>query len=402
MRTKTVKFGEFDVVFIQMPSKIWITPTRTIGIVLGYTANGQKLSDHISGKWSDEFEKDDKVVLDALHLSEIRKYVPDFETSTANSMSFLTLKGVMKVILKSRSEVAEKFREELIAQIPDVVPTNEEPMTEKTETKAVIAAPKATPKAAVKTSPKKHAPIVNKVAPRLPKAKQLTLDISSKGDSALDALMKTLEFGKKWNVFSKADLRATLDSIRETQLQKFKNEALAEIVPTTVTGRISHKDATQMVPVSNVQASSLTPNFDQIRGFFLTGHQKHPRFTDYLSAEEIGNLINKTADQVRDPIKKYVNGLGHELPNVQIQKLIKERGGYFRGIATFLDKENLPVFSIEGVGMTTWFVMEDGKFVWRNYWHPDVVKGVMTSLGFPTVSELPNPENFREHNPNTK
>lgn len=200
----------------------------------------------------------------------------------------------------------------------------------------------------------------------------------------------------------KADLRATLDSIRETQLQKFKNEALAEIVPTTVTGRISHKDATQMVPVSNVQASSLTPNFDQIRGFFLTGHQKHPRFTDYLSAEEIGNLINKTADQVRDPIKKYVNGLGHELPNVQIQKLIKERGGYFRGIATFLDKENLPVFSIEGVGMTTWFVMEDGKFVWRNYWHPDVVKGVMTSLGFPTVSELPNPENFREHNPNTK
>lgn len=400
MRTKTVNFGVASIKFIQMPSGIWVTPTKAIGNVLGYTKEGQKLSDHISGQWSDEFEKDDKVILDALHLSEIRKFVPNFESGSASSMSFLTLKGVMKVILKSRSEVAEKFREELIAQIPDVVPNQpEEPMSEKTETKAVVAAP-ANAKAAPKTNSKKYPPIVNKVAPRLPKAKQLTLDISSKGDTALDALMKTLEFGKKWNVFSKADIRATLTSIRDTQLERFKQEALLNAG--TVTGRVSYKDATQMVPVSNVQASSLTPNFDQIRGFFLTGHQKHPRFPEYLSAEEIGGLIGKTADGVRDPIKKYVNGLGHELPNVQIKKVIKERGGYFRGIATFLDKDNLPVFDIPGVGMTTWYVMEDGMFVWRNYWHPDVVKGVMTSLGFPTVNELPDPEQFREHNPSTK
>lgn len=400
MRTKTVKFGEFDVVFIQMPSKIWITPTRVIGMLLGYTANGQKLSDHISGKWSDEFEKDDKVILDALHLSEIRKYVPDFEAGFASSMSFLTLKGVMKVILKSRSEVAEKFREELIAQIPDVVPNQpEESMSEKTETKAVVAAPAST-KAAPKTNSKKYPPIVNKVAPRLPKAKQLTLDISSKGDTALDALMKTLEFGKKWNVFSKADIRATLTSIRDTQLERFKQEALLNAG--TASGRVSYKDATQMVPVSNIQASTLTPNFDSVRSFFLTGHQKHVDFINYMSAEEIGKVINKTSDQMKDPIKKYVNSLGHDLPNNMVTKAVIEAGGYFKGIASLMDKHNLPVVNIPNVGMATWYMMEDGKIIWRNYWHPSVVEGVMSSLGFPTVSELPDPEQFREHNPSTK
>jgi len=408
MRTKEVNFGVISIKFIQMPSGVWVTPTKVIGNVLGYTKEGQKLSDHISGAWSDEFEKDDKIILDALYLAQIRKFLPDFDTSSANSMSFLTMKGVMKVIFKSKSEVAEKLRQELLAQIPDVVPqqnSQEETMSEKNDTKTIVAAPAT--KTAPKSAPKKSAPTVKKAAVRAaPKAKQLTLDVSPKGETALDMLMKTLEFGKKWNVFSKADIRATLDSVRETQLQKYKAESLRDVVNIgTVSGRVSYKDATQMVPVSNVQASSLTPNFDQIRGFFLTGHQKHPNFTDYLSAEEIGNLVNKTADQVRDPIKKFVNGLGHELPNVQIQKLIKERGGYFKGIATFLDKENLPVFSIFGVGMTTWFVMEDGKFVWRNYWSPSVVTGVLKALGFPTQSEintLPEPTDYREHNPSTK
>ena len=192
-----------------------------------------------------------------------------------------------------------------------------------------------------------------------------------------------------------------LDSIRQTQLQKYKNEALAEVT-TVTTGRVSHKDATQMVPVSNVQASSLTPNFDQIRGFFLTGHQKHPRFTDYLSAEEIGNLVNKTADQVRDPIKKYVNGLGHELPQRADPEAHQGSRWVLQGNRDFPRQGEPP--GLQHRRRRHDDVVRDGgrqKFVWRNYWHPDVVKGVLTSR-VPDRKRASGPEKFREHNPSTK
>jgi hypothetical protein len=257
-----------------------------------------------------------------------------------------------------------------------------------------------------KTAPKKNLPVAKKTS-KPAKAKQLTLDISN--DANLGPFMKDLPQNirtrlalinemKKYG-FKKEEIQGLL---RDVYKQFVTQENTIDVASTFRTARVSYKDATQMVPVSNIQASSMTPNFETVRSFFLTGHQKHPDFTNYTSAEEIGKLVNKTSDQMKDPIKKYVNGLGHDLPNNMVTKAVIEAGGYFKGIASLMDKHNLPVVNIPEVGMATWFMMEDGKIVWRNYWHPSVVQGIMNALGFPTLSELPDPEKFREHNPSTK
>lgn len=160
--------------------------------------------------------------------------------------------------------------------------------------------------------------------------------------------------------------------------------------PGTHTGRMSSsgetysnrpKDATQLVPVSNVQASSLTPNFESVRGFFLTGRQKHPDFKEYIPAEEIGEQVGMKADNVKFFIKKYCEGLGCELPNNDARQAVINDGGYFKGMSKRLDSNNLPLQvneKVEGIGC--WYMMEDGQMVWRNYWSPTAVKAIIALI----------------------
>lgn len=391
MRTKEVKFGVFSLKFVQLPSGIWVTPTKNVGLILGYTKSGQSLSDHISGKWSDEFTKFDRVTLDAIHLSEIRKFVPDLEANSANSMSFLTLSGVMKVILKSRSEVAELLRVEILAQIPDISNIPESSNLEqnmKTDIKKIENTEKTV-----------TAKVEKKEVTTTPSQMPLALANKPQSDDPVSGLIYTLQVGKEWNTFSDAYITKTMRSLVNAQLKRVQAQAKAikkEEPPTTSLAvqdraasakpatRNGNHGATQMVPISNIQASSGTPNFDSVRSFFLTGHEKHPDFQSYMSAEEIGKLIGKTADQMKDPIKKYINGLDHDLPNNMLREVVRSQGGYFRGIGYMVDKRGYPVFQIPNIGMTTWYLMEDGQVVWRNYWHPDAVRGILDSMGYIT------------------
>ncbi len=141
------------------------------------------------------------------------------------------------------------------------------------------------------------------------------------------------------------------------------------------------KDTTQLVPISNIQASSMTPNFSTLRSFFLSGHQKHPKFPDWITAEEIGTPIGLTADQVKKYSTEYCERKGLMLPNNQASQLVKDRGGYFTGVQTLVDDVGLPCWVNEELGaIGVWFLMEDGKIVWRNYWSPVAVSNILSMI----------------------
>ncbi len=190
---------------------------------------------------------------------------------------------------------------------------------------------------------------------------------------------------------------ALLKEMRSTGL--FTNEHIANLykdlwkmastmqitvgVPNEIVGlpgfmKLSKNDATELVPVSNIQASSLTPNFSTVRSFFLTGRQKHPKYPDWISAEEIGELVGLSADLVKKHIGDYCAGLGGDLPNNVATRLVEERGEYFKGVQSMVDDVHLPshVNHLVG-GVAVWFMMKDGKIVWRNYWSPMSVADIL-------------------------
>lgn len=160
----------------------------------------------------------------------------------------------------------------------------------------------------------------------------------------------------------------------------------------TVSGRLSSstglantpktaKDATQLVPVSNIQASSMTPNFDSMRSFFLTGHQKHPKFPDWVSAEEMGDSVGMKADNVKKYSTEYAKARGFDISNNLASQKVIDNGGYFKGLSTLVDGHGIPCYVNEEIGCVgIWFLMEDGKIVWRNYWSPSAVKTILDSI----------------------
>ncbi len=199
------------------------------------------------------------------------------------------------------------------------------------------------------------------------------------------ALLKTMQ---ATGLFSQEKLAALyLDlwtQVTTTSIQ-LKNVTLPVDAPPTVGTLIysspGAKDTTQLVPISNIQASSMTPNFSVLKSFFLSGHQKHPKLKDWITAEEIGEPLGMSADQVKKYSTEYCANRGFELPNVVAMKRVKDNGGYFMGVQTLVDDIGLPCFIDKELGAAgVWFLMEDGKIVWRNYWSPAAVKEIVSMI----------------------
>lgn len=184
--------------------------------------------------------------------------------------------------------------------------------------------------------------------------------------------------------FKNAEIQGLLrDIYTQVVNQQNTTNALAAINGMAPNGK---KDSTQMVPVSNIQASSMTPNFDTIRSFFLTGGQKHPNFPDYISSAEIGEPLGLKADQVKKYSTQYVAKLGRELPNNQAMDIVKREGGYFKGVSVLVDEYKLPCVVDEvSEAIAVWYLMEDGKLVWRNYWSPRAVNEIRKLMGKPPI-----------------
>jgi hypothetical protein len=185
--------------------------------------------------------------------------------------------------------------------------------------------------------------------------------------------------------FKNAEIQGLLRDIY-TQVVSQQNTSNALAVIGNI-GNVAKKDATQMVPVSNIQASSMTPNFETVRGFFLTGQQKHPDFPDWIPSSEIGEPLGMKADQVKKYSSQYAGTFNKDLPNNQAMSLVKQNGGFFKGVSTLVDVKGLPMFLDEDLGaIACWYLMEDGKLVWRNYWSPRAVNQIRKLMGKPPVN----------------
>lgn len=180
------------------------------------------------------------------------------------------------------------------------------------------------------------------------------------------------------NAFNASPQERSIVKTLHVDVRQLKKEDAEVVSPEAIT-----KNGTQMVPVSNVQASSMVPNFDTIRSFFLTSGMKHPRYQDWIPAEDIAKPMGWTADKVKSRIKELAEQRGHALPNNQAKDLVVLNGGFFRGMTSLVDDTHLPVFVNEKLGgIAVWYMKDDGLMVWRNYWSPDFVRDLYTMIGF--------------------
>lgn len=351
LKTKTLNFNGNTITFAKIDG-IWSIPAKLLGLALGYANDGQKLADAISGSWSAKWNNPlDYKVLNGPEVTALRKATPGFGVApTVPSILLLSMTGVIKVLLKSRSKMADQFRDFLSANGGELVDGLQVSVAKKAQLSLPLNAP------------------------------------SGARQSSLDELMATLERGLSMKAMSKAEVSVIFKAIAEMQFKKVTSE-LNQIETAKTMQAIStmvspaKKDATQMVPVSNIQASSMTPNFDSVASFFLTGHQKHPKYTDWIPAEEIGTEFGLTSDQVKKYTTQYAELKGVELSNVIAMQKVKNAGGYFRGVASLVDDHKLPCYVDLELGCAgIWYLMEDGKLVWRNYWSPEAVKAIKARI----------------------
>jgi hypothetical protein len=356
--TKTLTFKKNSIMFLAHPSVGWCVPAKLIGAALGYANAGQKLNDLVTHSWSKKnWGSEDSKVFTGKELEELKKDTPQYGVALeASSVLFLSMSGVIKILLRSRSKTAEEFRSFLVSKGGELTEGVQMPK------RVLQKAPKA-PVAAPQVIPD-----VDGLPPELKGPVALLKQMQSSG------LFETEKLGALY-----------LDLWNKYMAPPTIFEALFAGATTP-----KKKDATQLVPVSNIQASSLTPNFDSIRSFFLTGHQKHPKFPLWISADEIGDTCGKTADQVKTFSTKYAESLGYKLPNVELMEQVKNNGGYFKGVSTMVDENFIPCFANPILGcVAVWYLTEDGKMLWRNYWSPDAVTKIRALMGLPPIFNQP-------------
>lgn len=339
LKIKSIKFNNTSIIFAQLANGLWVVPAKLLGLALGYSKEGGKFIDAFVG-WGLGMN-DDYVTMSGTQLAEMKQVAPELGVSlNAPTVTFLTMNGVIRSLLRSRSSMAEDFRSFLVKHADDILSDdarNKLPVRTK-KAKKEIAAPKTE---------------------GLPEELQKPLSVLR--EMALTGF------------FSKEDLAGYYKRVFESTLPV---AIVAPQLPATAPV-VTKKDSTQLVPVSNIQASSLTPNFTAIRSFFLTGHQKHPDFVQWLTAEEIGAKCGKTADQVKTFSSAYARSNGRDLANNQAKAAILQAGGYFEGVSSLVDDRRLPTFVDHEIGcMSTWYLMEEGMLVWRNYWSPRAVEEI--------------------------
>lgn len=348
MKTKTLKFQGTSVTFLKN-NGIWIIPAKLLGLVLGYASKGQKLADLITTSWKKEWALGlDYEVFTGEALAQLKKGTPEAGVpSETSSVLFLSMSGVLKVLLRSEAKTAKTFRDFLTSKGGELLTGL------------------ALPKKSVKTGTKK-------------KAKQLPLPLNG-GYAGIEEFRQSIEFARKLGVYSKIELKEFVTSLLQLQMHAFQ----PAVKTTKQFGQITNRsgDSTELVPVTNLQASSMTPNFATIKGFFLTGHQKHPKLKDWISAEEIGAKVGLTADQVRKYGTEYAANRGIKLANITAMEAVKTAGGYFRGMQHLVDETGLPCHIDYSLGCAgVWYLMEDGKIVWRNYWSPAAVVEIIKAI----------------------
>lgn len=335
MKTKTLKFNGNEIVFIRDGGNQWMIPAKLIGKAMGYTNGGQKLADVITSSWKKGWEQyEDFQIFTGTELQELKELTPQYGVSlNAKSVLFLTISGVIKVLMRSEAALAKDFRTFLAKNGGDL-----------------FDGVKQTGKAFFKGR-----------ASHQKVSSQLLLQFQTED---LEEFRASLEFFKKQGIYNAKELKVFANKLLEVQLTKISksqgvNQFLSDgTVPNAPIVGLNR--ATISIPEGNFKVITKERPF-------------HPAYEGWLPASEIGRPYGLKADFVKKYLKKFVTDRGADLPNNDAKKLVEANGGRFPTI----DKDGYIIHLSQKVDGIALFTKMDGNSLnWKNFWAPSVVKEI--------------------------
>jgi hypothetical protein len=343
LNTKTLSFHNLDITFVQGTGGRWIVPAKLLGKALGYSDDGQKLVDLMFHRWGMGNNKE-VLQFEGEVLASLKKDTPSLGVPpTANSAVFLTVEGVVAILLRSRTTLAIEFRAFLAGVGEGLVPDE--------------LLKKLTPRERKKPAEVKKEDLVQVHFPLTPPV----------------VLPPALP----------QEVAVPLFILKEMQTSGlFSREQLAglfmDLYTRTLPGMV-------MVPQAQSQAVvQAQPGY-----LYLTHNHKHPSYPGYLTSEEIGREFGWDGDKVKKFTTAYARSKGRELPNNVAKRLADENG-----IKSLVDASGLPTYFDAELDCVA--VYSDGYGdvrLWRNYWGPGVVMMVKSHIRATIEEEQQNKKN---------
>jgi len=328
-------------------------PLKALGVVLGYSEEGEGLVNTWGGSWKSEFKAGHHYkILKGESLKNFKKLAALTNSAlvspNAPNLVLLTLSGVNRVLLLTGKPVGLKLRDWLDSEVlPSIRKTGQYGMVSK-----------------------------------LQKDPKLVVDGSS-------VLFRTFSEMRKQRLISKNDHALLLKRVIDLQFQKYaKDLGLAQTTALTVA-----PTNVPALPTGNILA--LPPGPCNVLSKDL---KYHPGFPGWLPAADIGKPYGLNGDQTKKFIKEYCTSVGSDLPNKDAKKFVESQnqGKYpapdAHGFFSIQSK------TVPGVAIVT--KMDGSTLNWRNYWAPEAVEQIQKLItmkakstnGKPTHEQLEMPD----------
>lgn len=363
LNVKTMQFGKHEISFVEWNGQ-WVIPSHVMGVVLGYQKNGSKLTEQIRQRWRKFFTgKETAVFLKGTELANFKRAVTvedevdekiygDLSEYTSQ-MVLLTVAGVLRVLSKSSSAVADDFQTWFQSKLGEFF-----------ERTAPIQAP---------ALPVYNPPYVNPQIAHKAYGDQMEfnqkIQIVGHTERIADKLLaaKAIETHEYREI-----MLGNIAVIGGPKVLKEVTHNSKEDLALTPANRTAVVAEGQTVPEGTVTVKpEIVPKGD--RPFGLP--------ENWLSANEIGKLLNpelspgeirKYTEQLRE---EYRANTGKEyLANVLARSMVQATGiesmDRYQGRHVFLFNEDR--------SCVAFYCEADGDQVhWRNFWNPVIVQKVL-------------------------
>lgn len=266
MKTKALSFNGMTLTLVEHPTFGWGLPARMLGWALGYANEGQKLAEQLTKpRWTDIVAADCQTLTgEDLALLKAAAQVKG-SLLKSNSLLFLTVAGVRKVLLKSGAKLAKDFRVYLAENGGEAV--------------AGLGLAMKRPEGAA------HPPM------RSPE----------RASDPLDDFKRLISWMRR-------------EGYPSDKLESYMARAVEQFL-----GRLggSATPATQLALPAGLKFT--------MKGQPLEGD--HPNCPGWLTAAEIGKPYQMSGTKIAHYIKDYCKSFGEDLPNNQAKKYTALHGG---------------------------------------------------------------------------
>ncbi len=348
-----VKFNGNSIQFVKWHG-VWVIPAKLLGKALGYAKDGEKLSDLISGPWGGKFsrttvrstERDldnlpgfkdhpsDVVMLMQDALREFKEHTDQFGLQ-APQLLVLSINGVIKVLTKSRANMADSFRSFLASKGKELLGNNKLPPKKVGSEKGNMSNTKKDAKPGVVLK------------------------------SAVDDLCNTLRQMYAMKLLTKAELKQYLLKVAEIQFVRLSKE-------TGVTHIIAPDGIVPSTQVAAMAKGSLAVREGNFR-VVTRENPYHPAYPGFLPASEIGKPFGLGSDRVKKYCTKFCANESIELPNNDAKEFVELNNGNFPAP----DEHGFLIFKPRHKhGVALLMKMEGNTLNWRNYWSPEAVSAI--------------------------